>query len=678
MAKAIPQLTDATTVNAADELIVQQGGVTKRATGAELAKGLNAINNTINVKDFGAVGDGVANDTAAIQAAVTAASGSTVLIPEGTYKCTAAINVSSNTRIVGYGATLDYTSATNYARRVRLDGTVGNGIAITANASANTNSVTVGDASSFAKNDLVFISSDAVFPDTSVKIGELAIVRDISSSTIRFVGPLYNAYSTTDSPIIRKVSPVSNCSIEGITIVGRGASVATVTSTGEVGIGATYCRNLTIKDCNILYTDNHGMRIESCYGTHISGNRIIQEKAGANPSIVGVVLSPIQYGITLIDACACSIVSGNSIWNGKHGIVWSEANQVGACYGDIIAGNYVEGTWAAGISTHASNFYFVVSGNIIKGCTAGINIRVSRGVVSNNNINFGDISYYSTISEQAAIALTQAAERLQISGNHISGYRFGIRANSYFTNRGPSNLNISSNYLENITQRGIYLEKVNSTDPVYGVVIQNNLLRNISGDSVFLDGGFVGAVVQNNVFQDYEQSTTGFGVRLGGTDKTLISSNTFSSLTPVQAQASTHSAPQTTNYTVMANNMFDHTTGLFGGTFTNYIVKGNIKIADSPFVTIDSGVIAVPMGAPFIIVNTEASAATDDLDTINGGMIGDLIILQTISDARDITLKDGTGNLRLAGDFTLNTRDDSIALLWTGSFWMEVSRSNNA
>ena len=93
MAKTIPQLTDATTVNAADELIIQQGGITKRATGAELAKGLNAINGTINVKDFGAVGDGVADDTAAIQAAVLHAhnNGYTLYWSSGSYLTTSSI-----------------------------------------------------------------------------------------------------------------------------------------------------------------------------------------------------------------------------------------------------------------------------------------------------------------------------------------------------------------------------------------------------------------------------------------------------------------------------------------------------------------------------------------------------------------------------------------------------------
>lgn len=46
MAKTITQLTDATVVNAADELIIQQGGVTKRATKTEVLNGI--VNSNID------------------------------------------------------------------------------------------------------------------------------------------------------------------------------------------------------------------------------------------------------------------------------------------------------------------------------------------------------------------------------------------------------------------------------------------------------------------------------------------------------------------------------------------------------------------------------------------------------------------------------------------------------
>jgi hypothetical protein len=109
MAKTIPQLTDATTVNAADELIIQQGGITKRATGAELAKSLNTINGIINAKTFGAIGDGVADDTAALQAAIAAASSGPLYIPPGIYRLTAPLELSvSGIRIIGGGPAATY------------------------------------------------------------------------------------------------------------------------------------------------------------------------------------------------------------------------------------------------------------------------------------------------------------------------------------------------------------------------------------------------------------------------------------------------------------------------------------------------------------------------------------------------------------------------------------------
>ena len=58
----------------------------------------------VNVKDFGAVGDGVANDTTAIQNAITAFAN--IYFPPGTYLITSQINVSAGKTIRGYGAAL--------------------------------------------------------------------------------------------------------------------------------------------------------------------------------------------------------------------------------------------------------------------------------------------------------------------------------------------------------------------------------------------------------------------------------------------------------------------------------------------------------------------------------------------------------------------------------------------
>jgi hypothetical protein len=62
----------------------------------------------INVRSFGAVGDGVTDDTAAIQRAIDAANGADVVVPEGVYRITSAIEPPSGSRVIGVGgAVLD-------------------------------------------------------------------------------------------------------------------------------------------------------------------------------------------------------------------------------------------------------------------------------------------------------------------------------------------------------------------------------------------------------------------------------------------------------------------------------------------------------------------------------------------------------------------------------------------
>jgi hypothetical protein len=90
------------------------------ATGSTTARTLdNRFSDVINVKDFGAVGNGISNDTAAIQAAINFANSSAkkfILIPSGTYKVNSQLETYSNVTISGDSVgttTLDFSSQTS-------------------------------------------------------------------------------------------------------------------------------------------------------------------------------------------------------------------------------------------------------------------------------------------------------------------------------------------------------------------------------------------------------------------------------------------------------------------------------------------------------------------------------------------------------------------------------------
>ena len=101
-----------------------------------MSKALNNViklNDTVSVKDFGAVGDGVTDDTAAIQAAIASAPG-TLEFPAGVYLCESRVIAGTecpngisfigtgNTGAPGSGSTavtIRYTATTGYCFDIR-------------------------------------------------------------------------------------------------------------------------------------------------------------------------------------------------------------------------------------------------------------------------------------------------------------------------------------------------------------------------------------------------------------------------------------------------------------------------------------------------------------------------------------------------------------------------------
>ncbi len=89
-------------------------------------------------------------------------------------------------------------------------------------------------------------------------------------------------------------------------------------------------------------------------------------------------------------------------------------------------------------------------------------------------------------------------------------------------------------------------------------------------------------------------------------------------------------------------------------------------------VTISGG--GITFGGTLMSVDTEGSAATDDLETIANGGTGKLLLLRSQSAARAVTLKHDSGNLwSAAGDITLTDPNQLAMLIYNGSKWVIMS-----
>lgn len=128
MSKKISELTAATDVTASDlfqvvdieDPAMASSGTNKKITAQTLGNYLpvralgsttsrtlsQRFADTVNVKDFGAAGDGIQDDTAAFQAAYNAANAAaTILIPYGQYKITSPLSSAKFVRWLSFGAT---------------------------------------------------------------------------------------------------------------------------------------------------------------------------------------------------------------------------------------------------------------------------------------------------------------------------------------------------------------------------------------------------------------------------------------------------------------------------------------------------------------------------------------------------------------------------------------------
>lgn len=109
----------------------------------------------------------------------------------------------------------------------------------------------------------------------------------------------------------------------------------------------------------------------------------------------------------------------------------------------------------------------------------------------------------------------------------------------------------------------------------------------------------------------------------------------------------------------------------------------NLERREGSLLTVPTNLViatdAVTITRPYHTLEPQTST-TDDLATISGGKDGFILTLRVKDSGDTITIKDGTGNLRLTGDFAMDSQQDTIQLIFdaTLNVWLELCRSNNA
>lgn len=413
-----------TTMVAPDDLLLihqDASGVEKTVKYADLV----SSSYVINVKAYGAVGNGVTDDSAAVQAAFNAAiPGSVVLFPASAnaYIINTAINVPiSNITVVGYGAILGNTADTQY-KKFNVNGPKGfirfEGLAFSGGYSSmapvvNNGTIAITNSSQITVNNCWFYQTNAagviIAGDSydvtvtnckffSTYIGVITAVTggnkpfniNISNNFFR-TGLGTTSSANSGAVILSNTAPFGSGA--GIVVSGN-----EIRSYGKYGVYLNTAVHNSIVSDNFISGTGIGVQVEASTGVVVSGNTlrdivnegILVQNGSDNVNVSGNVLNTTDSNSNGIKLAVVTrgTVSGNNVESNGDAVVITD------CANPTVTGNTLRSTGeqvmiiGGGVSNVVSNF--VVSGNSFTAAGAGtryhISIGSAAGVINNGLI----------------------------------------------------------------------------------------------------------------------------------------------------------------------------------------------------------------------------------------------------------------------------------------------------
>lgn len=378
----------------------------------------------VSVMDFGAVGDGVVDDTAAIQTALDASSA--IYFPEGTYKVSAQLDLNTNNILLGAGMHISKFQATAALSGLNI---------LSAN---DVNNVQISNLGIYGTvgslpNCAIFIqnnSNSKVLNNYIQDIGHVGVNlngRDTGTGGCYNIEVASNIIKNVSSPTgwgIGAFKDIHQSNIHDNFILDCGAYGILIDDGTTSDTNPYPCRNILVNS-NIIYTTTTNM-----WGIGIEGSTdcVIQN----------------NY-IEIISSYGVDVSEGNSI-----PVIAPERN--------LITGNNIRckaTLVTTGIRMLGGNNN-IVSDNQISDGDIGVFITNGTATTMFGNVIRGNTFYNSSAvagpDKTSILAAASYLNGLTIAGNFIySSGQYGVRI------QAGTNISVNSNKIQNIEKEGIYV-----------------------------------------------------------------------------------------------------------------------------------------------------------------------------------------------------------------------------
>ena len=422
----------------------------------------------VSVKDYGALGDGITNDGAALQNALNSGS-KNIYFPSGTYKVRQTLSIPKDVSVFGDGPNLSIIDGAlgnqwSYSKPVMQTDTSGvtwrQLPSLVSGLSAGNRYLNFSSPHGLTYDDMIWITGNTAwsrwitdYPDNKGEFCRISLTEGTTGASIQ--GVFYDTYQLTGM-CLYQISNFSNSSIKNIGIKGQG-----IAGSYDTGLMLRCVRDTFIENVKVSRCSASAINLHSCFNLNVN------ECMGDD---YGDAQYGLDYGIA-ISNCQNLFVNGGLYSASRHAITQGTAP------------TYLTGSQADTLYPSFGIITRNASWNGTKAVRSTLNDNVNLLAAVDNHPG-GEYIKYSNMVVEGAFAIS--GNNITIDGCRITGQAGGLVFGYGFKGADHTIINneMTTNYIYDNNTTGVFINMggqfmcIGSTTQDGGVInIQNNIFK---------------------------------------------------------------------------------------------------------------------------------------------------------------------------------------------------------